>query len=531
MNNFQSPAHLATESSRNVLENLLLTIKNLPGRVDRSMVLTRIEKAILSLRQVTQSSIHDPKHLEWLEDARDEVKKAHEAVNGTDYSEQGQRMSQRIHGVIRTLEQVREATIDAIVAKQDKFDDYELAQRAQQAVPTAQAFAISQGSPQLHAIERDLLKTYIDIEPDDFVFDRATDNQDASGQTQELADMLEAEDEASSIDPAKRLPLLSDVIVPASPLMEPGLPGELAQLRRLIRTALEDIGAMSLLRRCEANERYEREGTMRFERRMCECLDTIVALGEPFYTTMAAGGRYPGINILEETLTYGRDAVTVDPARTFARMFVMTSIAGEDTIRAAILALKQSPPLTYAAQAEALALSPNPQVNRALERLCGDDDADLVILAIEAWGARGHVKLEAITPLLAHPAEEVRLAAIEAMRRAHQPAAAAKTLKEICNHESDHDFIVTAIESLLHLNMKDGLLLLRQQMDAIDATEAEQEPMRTDLQARCMQALSIHGEANDLNRLSRFYYGDAGQAMAIGFHGHPAVVAELITIL
>ncbi|HHH11428.1 MAG TPA: hypothetical protein ENK23_05070 [Sorangium sp.] len=285
---------------------------------------------------------------------------------------------------------------------------------------------------------------------------------------------------------------------------------------------------MSLLRRFDDDERFDFEGVRRFERRICECLDAVVALGQPFQTSAEPGVPFAGVDVLAEAVQYGRDALTADPARAFARTFVLTSIAGEDTVRAALLALKQSPPYTYRAQAEAFVLSPNKALGPALRKLARDDDPLVAGLALDTLARRDEVEIGVVLPLVEHPVEEVRLGAIAALGRAKEHRAAAQILIDICDQELDDDIFVEAVEGLITLGYRAGLTRLRERLDE---EEAERGVLPEQLRMRCMQLLGMAGNAGDYARLLQLYYGDVGQALALGFHGHPALVAELIAAL
>ena len=68
-----------------------------------------------------------------------------------------------------------------------------------------------------------------------------------------------------------------------------------------------------------------------FERRLLENLDALVALGQP----VAARS----VDVLAAAQRYAAEAVVADPMRAFARSFVLCCVEGEDTVRAAALAL------------------------------------------------------------------------------------------------------------------------------------------------------------------------------------------------
>ena len=274
----------------------MLELKTLPGRVDRTAIVQRMEEARAALDDLEQSPLGATDHLDVLRGARERVKLAAEALEGHDLSSVAMQLCRRIRGVERALEHAREATIEAIVASQQDHISDELRGRARERVPGVQPFAVSPGVPRLHAIARSLLKAAVDVVPEDYIFDDEDELDEAEDEAavselepsyeSDLALMAEPDEEEEdepppeSVDPVKRLAVLGQPggAAPVEATMAFGTAGELAQLERLARECLEDISANANLRRLGDEDRYDWEAMGRFEQRMCASLDALVAL-------------------------------------------------------------------------------------------------------------------------------------------------------------------------------------------------------------------------------------------------------------
>ncbi len=541
-NDRTSPAHRVARIGADVVEEILLAVKTLPGRVNRTAIVRDLELAVECLHRVQRSAVRDAQHLDVLAEAHGQVRTARETIEGHDHSERSLKMAARLRGVERTLEKAREATIDRVVTLQDTHLKDELNARSRERVPEPQPFAASHGVPRLHNLKRELVRAHVDATPEEFIWapeeDRAEEDENVEEEDYDEAldlapTVLEEEDVERGYgadDPAKRLPLLVPNDNETVATMTPGLEGELAHVERLLRTCLEDIGAMGNLRRTRDHELFDWEGMARFENQLCACLDAAVALGQPFFSAVGPKSRYEGLDVLDHAVRYSRDAITADPGRAFARTMLLASVAGEDTARAALLALKESPPYTYRAQEEAFALGPNPHIRDAMVRLSADDDPRLATLGLNVLTMRNEVDFGTVTPLCEHPSEEVRVSAIRALGVAKERTAAAELLVGLCETEIDDDVWVTGVESLVRLRHPEGPALLRERL-VEEVEEPDADMLRADLRTRCMLLIGIAGKADDYLLLERLYFGDTGQAAALAFHGHVRLVDRLILAL
>ena len=535
----RSPASRQAHIARDVVEDVLLEIKGLSRHVDRSAIVRDIHDALAALHELQESEVDDPRHLELLARATDLVRRAGDTIEGHDLSDRSLRMCRRMSGVALALEHAREATIDVIVSGQQRVIDEALRSRADEQLPEGEAFTVSIGSPHLHSFDRAPLRARVDVRPEDFVFEDLPAGEPSETEEATLTDAERFRSDldlgeqpglggelADEADPVKRLTVLaSQPAMIGDATATPGLAGELAFLQRLARNCLEDISANSNLRRLEEDDRYIWSAQRAFEQRMCASLDAFIALGQSFHSSDPGAARHDGIDVLETALHYGRDAITIDPGRAFARTFALVSVAGNDTVRAAMLALKQSHPHTHDVQGEALALAPNPAVDEALTRLLGEADSRLVVLALDTLYGRGRSDVATLVPLLEHPEEVVRARAVRALGLAGDRLAAANLLLDLIDTEIEDEVVAAAAEALVFLGSEDGVEVVRERLE-----EAVEEPglLRQDVFARFMQLLGVAGKARDHALLCRAYTGEPGEAAALGFHGHPGCVETLL---
>jgi len=412
----RSPASRQAALVCDLLGAVLLKLEKHPGRIDRAPIVMAIESALTSSTALVESKVTAPDHLDKLDRAHAAVRRARQAVEHGVRSEPGARMVKRLFAAQRALEHCRDATIDSVVAVQDVA-----ARQPRTAIAEATPFVSSAGTPRLHAIEREPLQTGVEVAaPDEWIFDDVDVDPDAMQVGEEADDALDASDPALEVetvgahdaepDPAKRLQVLAPLTEMArEPLMATGLDGELAQLERIARDCLEEIAVLGNLRGgCEP---FDLEAMAGFEQRLLNSVDALIALGTGFELSARAGARYRGWSVLEYVVSWGRAAPALDPGRAFARALVLGSVDGKDSLRTAILTLKQSHPETFPVQARALALAPHPGIDAAMIALCADDDPKLCALAFEVLAARGCAALGAVMSVLEHPFAEVRLAA------------------------------------------------------------------------------------------------------------------------
>jgi hypothetical protein len=528
--------------ARDVVEDTLLRLGQLGGRTNRRALLSALEGARATLDRLERSDMRDADHLACFEGARASMAAAASAVEFAEWPDAA-RLVARLVAVERALERGRHAAIDAIVGGQGAALEAERARGAsaqrgegRHGVASGVAFRASLDAPTLLVLERPPLRTHVDQAlPEPLGLDEdELDAPFARSEEDTLAAMLSDGDRSlpllgvavpAPIEPSKRL----EVLVP---LMEgddasaTGSSGELAQLRTAALAYLEDVGANGNLRRPgdDRAERFDWESTLGFERRMLASLDALRALAEPFHSVDAPASLRPGLDVLDEALRYGRESLTADPGRAFARTLVLASVAGEDAIRAAVLALKQSPRWTHRAQVEALALAPSPAVDEALVRLCEERDPALLRVALQALAARGTATLGAVAPLTEHLDEAVRIEAYRALGTTAERAASLAVLDDrLASEESDRAAAEAALALTLH-GSASGLAFARARL-----VEDAEEPgtLPTPVRLGLMLLLGLAGDAADHLVLAATYSGANGEAIALGFHGHLALAERL----
>ncbi len=530
-----APAVRAARVARDVVDDVLLQLGRLGGRFDRRALLEGLESARAALDVLERSALDDADHLDCHEVARQRLAACIETVDAADVGD-GERLSRRLLSVERSIERARSAAIDALVAGQSSRLHADRRGIVSADADAENPFGASVGVPRLFTLPRAPAATHIDKAiPEDFVPRTFEDDERAPDPDDEelLASLLAAADEGQrdaladepelEVDPDKRLELILDG-PSGDPARAGGLDGELAQLRRMARDCLEDIGAVANLRRLEPTERFDWAAMERFERRMGASLDALVSLGTPFFSASAKGARHLGLDVVEQALTYGRDAVTADPGRCYARTFVLGSLAGEDTPRAAILALKQSPRYTHRAQTQALSLSANPAVDGALLQLCHDSDSDMVRVALDALYARKTGDFATFVTLVEHVDDTIRARALRGLGLVAERDVALELLAGRLIEETSDLVKAAAAEAMTLLGHARGVAYASERL----GDEAE-EPggLPSEVRLRLMMLLGTAGREEDFRVLGHVFRGNPGEALALGLHGHFAL-AELL---
>lgn len=542
-----SPAARQASIGQDVIEGALLQLKDLPPRVNRVPITAAFERALSALTRLRESGLSDPNHMQLLSDVQVEVRRTRGIVWESDRGRTATRIAQTLEDLSESFEETRAETINQVVAAQQVA----ALDRARDDAAFSRPFCASMGSPRLHAPVRATLTPAVDVlrpehmgweEPVDVLADVDREVLEADDGASDLAP-LEADSEEAAEEEAlgalerelrprgrelfvvgqapKNLPL-------DDAMLQAGLPGELAQLRRLARDCMEEIGALGTLRSVRDRDRWM--GIARFDQRLLNDLDAVVALGETFCRSDARPGglAHGSLNVLGELLDHTHDSLTVDTARAFARAFVLGCVEGDDTTRAAVVSLKQSPVLTHAAQASALGLSSSASVLPAMRRLCLEGRGDLIKVALDVLWARADVDLATILTLLEHPDVSVRERAARCLGYVNEWRPATELLISMIEGEVEDTVMAAMVESLMVLRPTAALFHIRERLG-----EDLEDPgiLEPGVRLRLARLLGVGGEAADAELLQRLFENEPAVAEALGWHGHPSHIEPLLAAL
>lgn len=301
-------------------------------------------------------------------------------------------------------------------------------------------------------------------------------------------------------------------------------------VRRLARNAISEIGILGELLAARPGDAWS-AGVPRFESRLVCALDALMALARPYYprrTDPRAAWGPSRFDVVAELLSVAGDGFVVDPMRTFARTFVLCCIQGDDTLRAAVLALRQSHPYTHDAQRRAFVLAPHPGIAEAMSRLAMDENAVFARFALEVLHARREARFGTCAILLSSPSPLTRAAAARCLGVVAERAAASSLLTHVFSTEKDGRVAAAMAESLMLLDSPEGLALARDRLaTSIDRTGPEAAAER----APWLRLLGLGGGREDGELLARALRDAPHEASALGWFGDPDTVDVLIEAL
>ena len=295
----------------------------------------------------------------------------------------------------------------------------------------------------------------------------------------------------------------------------------ITQLRGHARECFEELGMLGG-QRSPNDEVPWSPAHAHFEGRLLADLDAAVALADP---VMFDGARSLRLDILRELLVWAADAFTVDPGRAFARAFILGCVEGEDRVRAAVLALRQSSPLTHDAELDAFALGSSPAITPAMEALALGEDARLSALALGVLRDRREGSVAIAGPLVAHPDAGVRRAAAELLGTSREREAAVALLDTLIDLDDAERVRAAAAESLVRLGIERGLTCARSSLLAGPADAEAASTLR--------RILAMAGSAADLELLLPAL-GEGGHLADvpwIGWHGHTGAIEPLLVAI
>jgi hypothetical protein len=521
-----------------VVERVLLNLWSLPSRVDRAPITRGLEEAMRALDALQASDLEDPAHLDRLRDGIARVEGARRRIEDASGGPVGERLSKSLGDLGKALADSLDITMERLIAIQGLLLRRPPVQAAQ--AVELPPFRASVGLPVLHTFDRKPLPLGIRVEAaedaddddEDDADNEAGDNEDDDEDNEGNESSLKPP-EASPAKPineeegprAEVAPALNPALDPTqNPVLARALKAELESLRRIARDCMEELGSLGLLRAPDGPSVAWAPGPTDFEQRLLCSLDALIALGHP-YQSVAGDGRF---DVLAALLDYAGDSFVPDPARAFSRAFVLGCVAGEDTVRAAVIGLRQSHRMTYLAQRDALALAPNPAIGAAMRKLCGSGSSALVRVALDVLRLRWEGTFEAAAPFVAHPEASVRAAAARCLSVAQAREPAIQLLERRLEMEDDDRILAVVAESLLRLDAASGLTVTREKLiEELASPGALSPAARIDF----TRLLGIAGGATDAEILLRLLDQSPQEASAAGLHGHPALVPALIAAL
>ena len=472
----RSPGHEAARAARGSIEDALLGLAEIPIDFEREALKDRLLRGVQCLYTVLDTRAVALAHLDGLHEA---ASIAAESAVLLGRAGDGGAPLERAVASLRAAETTLRVAEDA-VAKLQAERRSELTGGPSDALLVARPLRASIGVPELHHLARRPMLPHVSVEPTvalpapdappapaltpptTFAALRALAESAASG---DLAARVMADPEA---DEAPREP-------PLPPLAyEPAI-DEIEVLRRIARDCLEDIANHRNLRKPNAVESWLDQAP--FEQQLLDNLDAFAALGG---------------SVLPQVSLFAAEARAPDPERAFAVALTLGSIAGSDTVGAAVMALKQSAPETHPGWVEGLSLAPNPAVDAAMADLATGSKPALTALALDVLRARGRTPDEVVVLLLDRAEPEIASRVARALATALPRQDAIENLDRICATTPDDEAFLAAIESLLRRGHGPAIDLLRRTIDASPSSARSR---------RALPLLCLVGRPSDLERL------------------------------
>lgn len=471
---------------REILDRILTDTALLPARVDRAPIANLIRIAEGAVDALAGAEADARSFADHVARATSALRSARSLIALAEAGSAGDRLIARLASVMAALADHDARARDVLLATSDRA----LRSRSDRAPAMRPKLTASIGAPALHHLERPPLIAHVRA--------RANDDEDDDDEREDGSDLLP--------DPRP---------MPIDPWA--------AQLRRVARDAMDEIGALGLLRGAEGEDPWS-PALASFDQRLLNDLDALAALGEP---ARDGGGRLVAIDVATEVVAFAADAFTIDPARAFARAFVLGCLHGEDAVRAAVHELVLSHPDTHDAQRAALSLASSPAITGAMRALTRHESPALAALALDVLRARGEASFDVAAILVAHPSARVRRSAIACLAAAPEREAAALLLERSLPGEEDDAVLSTLLDALALVSPALGLAEIRRRM-AIAIERRAPPPGAIAI------TLAIAGGPLDGDLLARALDARAGAvfaAEALGWHGHPANVDVLCDTL
>ena len=479
-----APAKAEAPAQHEALDRVVASIGRLPPAADRGLLQTALDEASAALSRWAASRLHDDDHLALLGAARTRVNFARARFEDAGEGPVASQSVKTLQHVERALRRGRDVTIDHLVADQDRLLCGEISTTATAASP----FRAGVELPVVHASRRDPLVPLV----------------------------------AHAAAPIDADAALFRATVPRALAPIAATP-EAVALQEIARACMEDLAILGGLRRPNDDESWS--ATDRFERRLLANIDALATLDS------AEAGPGEGIDVPRALLAYAAESSFADGGRGFARAFALGCFGGEDPVRAAVVGLRGSHPLTRPAQLEAFCLAPSPRVVPAMERLLWDEDPALVRVALEVLRFRRAASHSTILPLLGHSDLGVIEAAARCLASTRPRAAAVAALEALLRDHLEPRTALVVLESLVMLGAPSGLASATQRL-----RDAEASPLAvsSELRSGLVRLLALAGgpEHTALIFNAVIPSGSAPALLAgvtaLGWFGHVAFVEPLL---
>jgi 3-oxoacyl-[acyl-carrier-protein] synthase-1 len=479
-----APAKTEAPVQQEAIDRVVASLPRLPPAADRGLLQTALDEASAALSRWAASGLHDDDHLALLDAAAIRVAFARARFEDAGDGLAASQAVKTLQHVERALRRGRDVTIDHLVADQDRLARGEIPVVA----PPASPFRAGVDLPVVHAARRDPLVPLVAHAP------------------------APIDDDAALFRAAA--PRALPPIV-ASP--------EATALRDLARACMEDLAILGGLRRPNDDEPWS--ATDRFERRLLANLDALATLDS------AEAGLIEGIDVPAALLAYSGESSFADGGRGFTRAFALGCFGGEDPVRAAVVGLRGSHPITRPAQLEAFCLAPSPRIVPAMERLLWEEDPALVRLALEVLRFRRAAGYATILPLLGHPDLGVIEAAARCLAVTLPRARAIAALEGLLRDDLEGRTALVVLECLVMLGAPSGLATVTKRL--VDA-EAHPLAVSSDLRSGLVRLLALAGgpEHTALIFNAVIPSGSAPALLAgvtaLGWFGHAAFIEPLL---
>lgn len=516
-----------------MLQNALLDVRAMPPSGTLGAIAGALTEAVAELTKVLATSLDDPEYFVLFDQAQAIVSVLSERVveAGSDLSLEA--VARSVDSVSTRLGVCRELSLDAAVTAQQEGLGRELV-----GSPPGELdgrFVGSVGMPTLHRLPRAPLAPLMEPPPRQ---DSDPIRRAARAARGDFDDPALAALGAKTVDDVRAAPLdalaamvargegdeaLEDDDEPPAvtradspPELELS-PGEKEHLSWTARDCLNSLAGLSNLR-VPWDDAPWTNGEP-FEARLLETLDCLLALGTPPRPADRVGW-----NVLAEVQRFGWDSYVPDFGRQFTRALALCCVEGSDTVRAALMALRQINPATHASVQEALSLAPSPAIGPQLTELLRESDPDLIPLFLDVLRFRRETNLASLTLLSAHPSLSVARAVTRSLGYVEPSAAVLATLRGSLDEEGDDPTCLEAATSLLRLGDELALNFVRAKL-------ADRALLPDTARQGYLRLMALAGSSEDAALFHNALGYGPRDTQLVGWYGHSGLVDWLVMAL